>query len=115
MKIFSTSLIVVMIMKMLLLMTMLISKKTKINREKTSPFECGFMPMSSPRKSFSTHFFLIATLFLIFDIEISLILPMMVTKMMNMEEWMISSSITIIILLMGLMHEWNNNMLEWTK
>nr|YP_010990649.1 NADH dehydrogenase subunit 3 [Klapperibrachys cremeri]WOW99080.1 NADH dehydrogenase subunit 3 [Klapperibrachys cremeri] len=105
----------VMIMNALFMFTIVLSKKTKMSREKNSPFECGFSPFSSSRKPFSTHFFLIATLFLIFDIEISIILPMTTTKMTNMQEWMFTSTTTMMILMLGLIHEWKNGMLEWSK
>nr|UAT98545.1 NADH dehydrogenase subunit 3 [Neoalcathous huangshanana] len=115
MKIMFTSLTLMAIMFTTMMLTMMISKKSKFSREKNSPFECGFSKMSSSRKSFSIHFFLIATIFLIFDIEISMIMPMFSTKMVKMNEWMISSSITILILMLGLMHEWKSGMLEWSK
>nr|ACI95018.1 NADH dehydrogenase subunit 3 [Sivaloka damnosus] len=115
MKITMMTLNLVIILNLVFYMTMMISKKEKSSREKTSPFECGFSPMSSARKPFSIHFFLIGILFLIFDIEISIILPMASTKMTNMTEWMISSSIIILILIMGLIQEWKNGMLEWTN
>nr|UAT98532.1 NADH dehydrogenase subunit 3 [Limois sp. WW-2021a] len=115
MKIFMTFLTVTMITMSIMMITMTISKKTKMSREKNSPFECGFSKMSPTRKSFSTHFFLIATIFLIFDIEISMIMPMFSTKMVNMNEWLTSSAITIMILMMGLIHEWKMGMLEWSK
>nr|QWZ47762.1 NADH dehydrogenase subunit 3 [Loxocephala perpunctata] len=115
MKITLTALILVNIINMMFLLTILMSKKTKMSREKNSPFECGFSPFSKSRKPFSTHFFLIATLFLIFDVEISIILPMTSTKMSNLAEWMTSSMLTIFILLIGLIHEWKNGMLEWSK
>nr|YP_010580859.1 NADH dehydrogenase subunit 3 [Pyrops clavatus]UAT98597.1 NADH dehydrogenase subunit 3 [Pyrops clavatus]UZT27044.1 NADH dehydrogenase subunit 3 [Pyrops clavatus] len=115
MKILMTMVTLMAILMMMLIITMMISKKSKFSREKNSPFECGFSKMSSSRKSFSTHFFLIATIFLIFDIEISLIMPMFSTKMVEMNEWMLSSAITIIILMLGLIHEWMSGMLEWSK
>nr|YP_010170674.1 NADH dehydrogenase subunit 3 [Pyrops candelaria]ACH42493.1 NADH dehydrogenase subunit 3 [Pyrops candelaria]QRZ60681.1 NADH dehydrogenase subunit 3 [Pyrops candelaria] len=115
MKIMMTMMTMMTIVSMVMMMTMTISKKSKFSREKNSPFECGFSKMSSSRKSFSIHFFLVATIFLIFDIEISMIMPMFSTKMVKMEEWMLSSSITIIILMTGLLHEWNSGMLEWSK
>nr|WOW99093.1 NADH dehydrogenase subunit 3 [Paravarcia sp.] len=115
MKITMTIMTMIMILNILFLTTTMISKKSKMSREKNSPFECGFSSMSSARKPFSIQFFLIATLFLIFDIEISIILPMTTTKMVNMEQWMTSSTIIITILILGLMHEWKNGMLEWTK
>nr|YP_010235801.1 NADH dehydrogenase subunit 3 [Bambusicaliscelis fanjingensis]QTD82419.1 NADH dehydrogenase subunit 3 [Bambusicaliscelis fanjingensis] len=115
MKILYTSIILMTMVTITFLMTMMISKKSKMSREKNSPFECGFSSMSSARKPFSTHFFLIAMLFLVFDIEISIMLPMFSIKMSNMMEWFISSLMITTILILGLMHEWKNGMLEWSK
>nr|YP_010381715.1 NADH dehydrogenase subunit 3 [Augilina tetraina]UDL72090.1 NADH dehydrogenase subunit 3 [Augilina tetraina] len=115
MKIFYSSLTILIISNIVFWLTMMISKKTKLSREKNSPFECGFNSLSSPRKSFSTHFFLIATIFLIFDVEISIILPIYQTKLSILKEWMISSTMILMILIMGLIHEWKNGLLEWSK
>nr|YP_009114155.1 NADH dehydrogenase subunit 3 [Callerebia suroia]YP_009114168.1 NADH dehydrogenase subunit 3 [Elymnias hypermnestra]AHH92951.1 NADH dehydrogenase subunit 3 [Callerebia suroia]AHH92957.1 NADH dehydrogenase subunit 3 [Elymnias hypermnestra] len=95
-------------------LSFLISKKSYLDREKCSPFECGFDPKCLPRIPFSLHFFLITMIFLIFDIEIALILPMIISfKMTNFILWWKISSFFIIILLIGLYHEWNQNMLNW--
>nr|YP_010885457.1 NADH dehydrogenase subunit 3 [Tenguna kuankuoshuiensis]WJE88878.1 NADH dehydrogenase subunit 3 [Tenguna kuankuoshuiensis] len=115
MKMLNSLLTIMTLTSMVMIITTTISKKKKISREKNSPFECGFSKLSSPRKSFSTHFFLIATIFLIFDIEISIILPMFSTKMNKMNEWLFSSMIIMMILMVGLIHEWKNGMLEWTN
>nr|UPL65422.1 NADH dehydrogenase subunit 3 [Sadoletus valdezi] len=104
-----------MIAMMLMIMCTTISKTTIQDREKMSPFECGFDPLSSSRMPFSLQFFLIAILFLIFDIEIAIILPMIITmKMSNMMTWATTTTIFIIILIAGLYYEWKNGMLEWT-
>nr|YP_010578706.1 NADH dehydrogenase subunit 3 [Mandarinia regalis]UZP46670.1 NADH dehydrogenase subunit 3 [Mandarinia regalis] len=109
------SLISSMISIFFLLLSLLISKKSIMDREKCSPFECGFDPMNLPRIPFSLHFFLITVIFLIFDIEIALILPMIITfKKVNFIVWWKVSSLFIIMLLIGLYHEWNQNMLNWT-
>nr|WNV22558.1 NADH dehydrogenase subunit 3 [Psylliodes chrysocephala] len=93
-----------------------ISKKTFYDREKSSPFECGFDPKATARLPFSLHFFLIAIIFLIFDVEITLLLPLILTmKISNIYNYSTILTIFIIILIMGLYHEWNQGALEWTK
>nr|YP_009045703.1 NADH dehydrogenase subunit 3 [Ideopsis similis]AIC83186.1 NADH dehydrogenase subunit 3 [Ideopsis similis]AIW06188.1 NADH dehydrogenase subunit 3 [Ideopsis vulgaris] len=99
-----------------ILISFIISKKSLMDREKCSPFECGFDPKSLARMPFSLHFFLITMIFLIFDVEIALIFPMISTfKMVNMFNWWKINLFFIIMLLIGLYHEWNQNMLNWTN
>nr|YP_009351527.1 NADH dehydrogenase subunit 3 [Furculitermes longilabius]AQP29827.1 NADH dehydrogenase subunit 3 [Furculitermes longilabius] len=98
----------------IMLIATLISKKINEDREKSSPFECGFDPKNSARLPFSSRFFLIAVIFMIFDVEIALLLPMPVTlSTSNMKSWMIISSTFLLILIIGLYHEWNQGSLEW--
>nr|APB02810.1 NADH dehydrogenase subunit 3 [Lytta caraganae] len=104
------------ITSLMLMIVSLISKKTFIDREKSSPFECGFDPASSARLPFSLHFFLIAVIFLIFDVEITLLFPLIMSmKMSSLSMYMIVLMIFIIILLMGLFHEWSQGALKWTS
>nr|YP_010538726.1 NADH dehydrogenase subunit 3 [Emarginoptyx trilucida]UYE92337.1 NADH dehydrogenase subunit 3 [Emarginoptyx trilucida] len=106
---FTLSMVVMMISSFL-------SKKSIIDREKSSPFECGFDPKSSARMPFSLQFFLIAMIFLIFDVEITLLFPLIVT--MKITSMMAFSTVTImfiLILLIGLYHEWNQGALNWVK
>nr|WRY72467.1 NADH dehydrogenase subunit 3 [Zorka maculata] len=110
---FSVSMIILLAM---MVMMLLFSKKSISDWQKSTPFECGFNPMSFKRLPFSIHFFLIAVIFLIFDIEIIIILPMTLTiKSSIMSMWLITSSMFILILIMGLYHEWKNGMLNWTQ
>nr|UEX92147.1 NADH dehydrogenase subunit 3 [Acidiella didymera] len=114
--IFSMSMFLIILTNMIMLLATILSKKSLTDREKSSPFECGFDPKSSSRLPFSLRFFLIAIIFLIFDVEITLILPMiMVIKFSNILMWSITSIIFIIILIIGLYHEWNQGMLNWSK
>merc|ERR1719219_1004493 len=53
----------------------LISKKTFLDREFQRPFECGFSTFNDHRIKFSLHFFLIALVFIIFDVELILLFP----------------------------------------
>nr|URX52682.1 NADH dehydrogenase subunit 3 [Neotermes cf. insularis/malandensis]URX52767.1 NADH dehydrogenase subunit 3 [Neotermes cf. insularis/malandensis]URX52780.1 NADH dehydrogenase subunit 3 [Neotermes cf. insularis/malandensis] len=101
---------------MVMMLTSLLSKKNIEDREKSSPFECGFDPKSSARLPFSLRFFLIAVIFLIFDVEIALLLPMtIVMTTSNMKSWMMISSMFLLILIIGLYHEWNQGSLEWAN
>nr|YP_010349791.1 NADH dehydrogenase subunit 3 [Cassianeura bimaculata]UOH96533.1 NADH dehydrogenase subunit 3 [Cassianeura bimaculata] len=108
--------LVVMINLIIIILIILISKKSIVDLQKSSPFECGFNPITQKRLPFSIHFFLIAVIFLIFDIEIIIVMPMIMTlKSSFLNSWIFTSSLFITILLLGLYHEWNNGMLNWTK
>nr|YP_010999339.1 NADH dehydrogenase subunit 3 [Cricotopus trifascia]WPM93185.1 NADH dehydrogenase subunit 3 [Cricotopus trifascia] len=108
--------IILMISMIVMYLATLLSKKTSTDREKMSPFECGFDPMNYSRIPFSIQFFLITIIFLIFDVEIALILPMIVIfKMSNLMWWTMTSMIFILILIIGLIHEWSQGALNWTN
>nr|QEE94417.1 NADH dehydrogenase subunit 3 [Toxorhynchites sp. CL-2019] len=110
------SLIILFITIVVMILATFLSKKTIIDREKNSPFECGFDPMNYSRLPFSLRFFLIAIIFLIFDVEIALLLPMiLIFKSSNLMNWTITSLFFIFILLIGLYHEWNQGALEWNN
>nr|UAT98137.1 NADH dehydrogenase subunit 3 [Smerinthus planus] len=109
-------LLIFLISNFMMMLSMILSKKSFMDREKCSPFECGFDPKSSARIPFSLHFFLITVIFLIFDVEIALIFPIILTfKLTNIFILMKISFFFIIVLLLGLYHEWNQNMLNWTN
>lgn len=98
-----------------MVLSTILGKKKISDREKLSPFECGFNPINSSRLPFSIRFFLIAIIFLIFDVEIALILPIIITlKSSNLLIWTYTNFIFILILIIGLFHEWNQGSLNWT-
>nr|ALO77354.1 NADH deshydrogenase subunit 3 [Anthaxia sp. ANT01] len=100
---------------LVMIVSSILAKKTFSDREKNSPFECGFDPKSSARLPFSIQFFLIAVIFLIFDVEITLLFPLILTmKISNLKNYSIISVIFIVILLAGLYHEWKQGALNWT-
>ena len=97
----------------LILLIMLVSFKSFIDREKLSPFECGFDPKSSARLPFSLRFFLLAVIFLVFDVEIALLLPLPLALHCPTKLLLISSAVFLIILILGVLHEWNQGSLDW--
>nr|YP_010414126.1 NADH dehydrogenase subunit 3 [Notiophilus quadripunctatus]URQ84668.1 NADH deshydrogenase subunit 3 [Notiophilus quadripunctatus] len=110
------SIIILFLSIIVMLIANILSKKSFMDREKNSPFECGFDPKNSTRLPFSLQFFLIAVIFLIFDVEIALLMPLiMIMKTSNLLSWMITSFFFIFILLIGLYHEWNQGALNWAK
>nr|ADK70266.1 NADH dehydrogenase subunit 3 [Myrmotherula grisea]AIL23358.1 NADH dehydrogenase subunit 3 [Myrmotherula grisea] len=90
--------------------------QTSPNSEKLSPYECGFDPLGSARLPFSIRFFLIAILFLLFDLEIALLLPLpWATQLQSPLTTLTWSFIIILLLTLGLVYEWIQGGLEWAE
>nr|ABD63942.1 NADH dehydrogenase subunit 3 [Calyptocichla serina] len=84
--------------------------------EKLSPYECGFDPLGSARLPFSIRFFLVAILFLLFDLEIALLLPLpWAIQLQTPTTTLIWASALIILLTLGLVYEWTQGGLEWAE
>nr|YP_009590169.1 NADH dehydrogenase subunit 3 [Piranga rubra]QBM09949.1 NADH dehydrogenase subunit 3 [Piranga rubra]QBM09962.1 NADH dehydrogenase subunit 3 [Piranga rubra] len=84
--------------------------------EKLSPYECGFDPLGSARLPFSIRFFLVAILFLLFDLEIALLLPLpWATQLQSPLATLTWTSVLILLLTLGLVYEWMQGGLEWAE
>nr|YP_002887579.1 NADH dehydrogenase subunit 3 [Coelodonta antiquitatis]ACQ73053.1 NADH dehydrogenase subunit 3 [Coelodonta antiquitatis]QIU82770.1 NADH dehydrogenase subunit 3 [Coelodonta antiquitatis]WNR50605.1 NADH dehydrogenase subunit 3 [Coelodonta antiquitatis]WNR50618.1 NADH dehydrogenase subunit 3 [Coelodonta antiquitatis] len=84
--------------------------------EKSSPYECGFDPMGSARLPFSMKFFLVAITFLLFDLEIALLLPLPWASQTTNLKTMLTMALALISLLAAsLAYEWTQKGLEWTE
>nr|QJE37248.1 NADH dehydrognease subunit 3 [Neomysis awatschensis] len=92
-----------------------VSSKPSVKLEMASPFECGFNSKKSNRIPFSLHFFLIALIFLIFDVELMLILPFPLLWKWNMNplDWYIILLLFFVMLILGLWYEWQQGALNW--
>nr|AFB19676.1 NADH dehydrogenase subunit 3 [Garrulax milleti] len=90
--------------------------QTNPDSEKLSPYECGFDPLGSARLPFSIRFFLVAILFLLFDLEIALLLPLpWAIQLQDPTTTLIWASILIFLLTLGLVYEWTQGGLEWAE
>nr|QMP96510.1 NADH dehydrogenase subunit 3 [Bithynia leachii] len=93
-----------------------LAKRTNSDREKSSPFECGFDPIKSARLPFSLRFFLLAILFLIFDVEIVLLFPILASMSISYSiKLLFGLFFFLMILTLGLFHEWNEGSLDWAQ
>nr|YP_009443868.1 NADH dehydrogenase subunit 3 [Amphigerontia montivaga]ATU07089.1 NADH dehydrogenase subunit 3 [Amphigerontia montivaga] len=104
------------IANIMMMVCLVLAKKSIYDREKFSPFECGFDQKSSSRLPFSLRFFLITIIFLIFDVEIALILPAVANIILsNSFYWFTINTSFMFILFIGLIHEWSQGALEWSN
>nr|YP_009685771.1 NADH dehydrogenase subunit 3 [Nothobranchius kuhntae]QDU91929.1 NADH dehydrogenase subunit 3 [Nothobranchius kuhntae] len=86
------------------------------NYDKLSPYECGFDPLGSARLPFSMRFFLIAILFILFDLEIALLLPLpWGNQLPNPLTSFSLMSAVLTLLTLGLVYEWTQGGLEWAE
>nr|YP_009543767.1 NADH dehydrogenase subunit 3 [Glossobalanus marginatus]AXZ97167.1 NADH dehydrogenase subunit 3 [Glossobalanus marginatus] len=87
-----------------------------MDQEKLSPYECGFDPLASARLPFSLRFFLVAILFLLFDLEIALLLPLPAALSTRDPQLSFTlATLIITILTVGLIYEWAEGGLEWAE
>uniref|UniRef100_UPI0030E3432A NADH dehydrogenase subunit 3 n=1 Tax=Taeniothrips eucharii TaxID=1818613 RepID=UPI0030E3432A len=99
---------------MLLSVAKMLSKKSENKKEKLTPFECGYNFFQSARTTFSMKFFLIAIIFIIFDVEIVMILPLILSlKTLKLILWSTSSLTFMLILILGVMVEWKEKTFNW--
>nr|AXI98811.1 NADH dehydrogenase subunit 3 [Pseudoniphargus sp. 6-Morocco B] len=97
----------------IMIMTLLLGKKSYKSNEKLSPFECGFDPFKKARIPFSLRFFLITILFLIFDVEIAVLLPLGLFSFELNSFSYFTALMIMMILILGLFHEWSQGALNW--
>ena len=83
------------------------------NSEKLSPFECGFAPFDDARGQFDVRFYLVAILFIIFDLEVAFLFPWAVAlgDIGLFGFW--SMMLFLGVLTVGFIYEWCKGALEW--
>ena len=84
----------------------------KPDPEKLSAYECGFEPFNDSRMEFDVRFYLVAILFIIFDLEIAFLFPWAVS-LGQIGLLGFSSMIFLFILTVGFIYEWKKGALDW--
>src|SRR5437868_12308371 len=87
--------------------------RQKPDKEKTSPYECGFEAFGDARGKFDVRFYLVAILFIIFDLEVAFLFPWAVAlnDIGLLGFW--SMMIFLGVLTIGFIYEWKKGALEW--
>lgn len=83
------------------------------NEGKLSPYECGFDPFGDTRTPFDIRFYLVAILFVIFDIEIAFLIPWAISLGKIGTFGFVSMMIFLAVLTFGLWYEWKKGALDW--
>ena len=85
--------------------------------EKLSPYECGFEAFEDARMKFDVRYYLIAILFILFDLEIAFLFPWAIVRGEMSREvglfFFLSMVVFLAILVVGFIYEWKKGALEW--
>nr|YP_010835038.1 NADH dehydrogenase subunit 3 [Cryptomonas gyropyrenoidosa]WFQ82713.1 NADH dehydrogenase subunit 3 [Cryptomonas gyropyrenoidosa] len=94
------------------IISMIISDQ-KEDTEKLSAYECGFDPFDDARNTFDVRFYLVAILFIIFDLEVSFLFPWCISlgELPLFAFW--TMFVFLLILTIGFIYEWKKGALEW--
>mgnify|MGYP002701253128 CR=1 FL=1 len=81
--------------------------------EKLSAYECGFEPFNDSRMEFDVRFYLVAIIFIIFDLEIAFLFPWAISIGTIGVFGFVSMMIFLFILTVGFIYEWKKGVLDW--
>lgn len=84
------------------------------DKEKLSSYECGFNPFSDSRNEFEVKFYLVAILFLIFDLEITFLFPFLMSLDKMQSDGIFFMYFFISLLTVGFYYEWKKGALDWS-
>ena len=97
---------------LLLFLGFLFGRGTK-SKAKLSPYECGFEHFEDARIPFDVRFYLVAILFIIFDLEIAFLFPWAVSLNKIGIAGIMAMGIFLLVLVIGFIYEWKKGALEW--
>lgn len=97
---------------LLLVLGFLIGRGQK-DEQKLSPYECGFEAFDDSHMKFDVRYYLVAILFIIFDLEIAFLFPWAVSLDVIGKFGLLSMALFLAILVVGFIYEWKKGALEW--
>jgi NADH-quinone oxidoreductase subunit A len=106
-------LVIAIVLAVAMIAASLIIARQKPNSEKLSPYECGFEPFEDARVRFDVRYYLVAILFIIFDLEVAFLFPWAVSlgDIGMFGFW--SMIVFLGVLTVGFIYEWRKGALEW--
>lgn len=105
--------VIALALSLLLLVLPFIVGIRKADPEKVSAYECGFDPFDDARHQFDIQFYLVAILFIIFDLEVAFLFPWAITLNQNGFFGFWSMMAFLAVLTIGFVYEWRKGALEW--
>ncbi|MCC3860855.1 NADH-quinone oxidoreductase subunit A [Pseudemcibacter aquimaris] len=105
--------VIAIIMSAIFVLLPILVVKQKPDAEKLSAYECGFEAFSDNRKQFDVRFYLVAILFIIFDLEVAFLFPWAVALGSIGMFGFVSMMIFLGVLTIGFIYEWKKGALEW--
>jgi len=106
-------LIIAIVLSIVIILIPFIINKMRPNPEKNSPYECGFEGEGPIRNEFKVQFYLVAILFIIFDLEVAFLFPWAVALREIGEVGFWSMMVFLTLLTIGFVYEWKRGALEW--
>ena len=87
---------------------------SRFNRVKLEPYECGIEPVTDARDRYSVRYYLVAMLFVIFDVETIFMFPWAVIMDVEPQFFLIEMLVFLFILVVGYVYAWRRGALDWT-
>ncbi len=100
-------------LSVMMVVASLILARQRPDSEKLSPYECGFDPFENARIRFDVRYYLVAILFIIFDLEVAFLFPWAVSLRDIGVFGFVSMAIFLAVLTIGFAYEWMKGALEW--
>jgi NADH-quinone oxidoreductase subunit A len=90
-----------------------LASKQPRDPEKLSAYECGFEAFEDTRARFDVRYYLVAILFIVFDLEMAFLVPWAVALKQIGTAGLVAAGIFLVILTVGFVYEWKKGALEW--